>query len=694
MTIDRRALMQLGLGAGAIAALPPSIARALALPAAVETASIQDVKHIVILMQENRSFDHYFGTLAGVRGFQDRFPIPVGDHGETPRKIWQQKLKGGISSATLSPYHLDTQAVFDIQRMEGTPHGWVDSQDAWDDGRMSAWPEHKTHRSMGYFKRSDMPFQFALADHFTICDAYHCSIMSSTNPNRMFLWAGCNDAQGTRGGPILDNSHDSFPAKGYAEPAYRLTSYAERLQKAGVNWRIYKDMADFFTNNPLVGIEAYRASYLQKEGADPQLAERALSSYGLDRLRADVMDGSLPQVSYLIAPARGSEHPARSSPAQGADYIANVLNALTANAESWSKTALFIMFDENDGFFDHLPPPAAPSRDAANPSRLLGGSTVDVSGEYHEKHGTGGPNTKLERLLNKPYGLGARVPMLVISPWSRGGVVNSETFDHTSVIRFMEQRFGVMEPNITPWRRAVCGDLTSAFNFENPNNSPFIHQLPSTSEVARRVDLIERRIDPLPPENNPAPQHEKGVRPSSPLPYRLEALPILDEKAQLLMVNFRNDGTAAAVFHVYDRLHLDRPPHRYTVGAGQALSGAWDVAADGGIFDLWILGPNGFHRSYQGHIGQAEFFSALFWVVQPEGLELRSRADVLAQPNAYEAHHIAWQSSRRQRNHGWDLAASAGWYDLSLSSPAYPKALIRLAGRAENGKMRTSDPAS
>jgi phospholipase C len=113
------------------------------------------------------------------------------------------------------------------------------------------------------------------------------------------------------------------------------------------------------------------------------------------------------------------------------------------------------MFDENDGFFDHVPPPAPPSRDASG--NVLGGSTIDTAGEYHLARHPSEAKSERDDLMGRPYGLGPRVPLYVISPWSRGGWVNAEVFDHTSVIRFLEKRFGVMEPNISAWRRAVCG---------------------------------------------------------------------------------------------------------------------------------------------------------------------------------------------------------------------------------------------
>lgn len=694
--VNRRALLKLGLAAGAISSLPPSIARALAIPADVRSGTIKDVDHVVILMQENRSFDHYFGTLKGVRGFGDRFPVPVGEKGGAPRTVWQQRLRDAAGERYITPYHLDTSAVFDIMRMEGTPHSWTDSQLAWDHGRMSAWPEQKTHRSMGYFRREDIPFQFALADTFTVCDAYHCSIMSSTNPNRMFLWTGTNDPAGQAGGPVLDNSHDSFPEKGYAPDAYTITSYAERLQEAGIDWRIYKDMADFFSNNPLVGIAAYRDSYLGKPGSNPELARRALTTYGLDRLKADVLDGSLPQVSYLIAPARGSEHPSRSSPAQGADYIADVIDALTANPRVWARTVLFIMFDENDGFFDHVPPPAPPSRDPENPQMLLGGSTVDLSGEYHERPGTGGEKTRDKSLLGRPYGLGARVPMFVVSPWSRGGLVNSQVFDHTSVIRFLEARFGVREPNISPWRRAVCGDLTSAFNFARPNDQPFAHLLPATRERAKRADAIPHQIDPMPPARNSLPVQEPGVRPAWPLPYQLETRPLMDDERGLIQLTFLNEGGAGAVFHVYDRLRLEQPPHRFTVEPGKRLQGEWPLLGADGRYDLWVCGPNSFHRHFVGNRSHAAWANAVAWRVENAAFTVQAGAGFDVRSGAYEA-HAPWKASSNDPAstglHRWSLAETNGWYDFLITTDAAPGFEWRIAGHWESGQISTTDPA-
>jgi phospholipase C len=169
------------------------------------------------------------------------------------------------------------------------------------------------------------------------------------------------------------------------------------------------------------------------------------------------------------------------------------------------------MFDENDDFFDHVPPPAPPSRTASG--AMLGGSTVDLAGEYHLVPSSGDADVDLPQYRGRPYGLGPRVPMYVVSPWSRGGWVNSQVFDHTSVIRFLETRFGFHESNISAWRRAVCGDLTSAFDFAaaSPDAAP---DLPDPRADARRAAAIRHQVDPEAPDSNDerASWQEPGVR--------------------------------------------------------------------------------------------------------------------------------------------------------------------------------------
>lgn len=268
-SIDRRRLLALG---AASLALPASIQKAWAIQAKSTTGTIQDVQHVVILMQENRSFDHYFGTMNGVRGFGDRFPIPL----PGGRTVWAQ-THTKAEPKVIAPFPLNTTQTFAHMRVEGTPHSWSDAQYAWDQGRMTNWPDHKQPHAMGYFMESDIPFQWALADAFTICDAYHCSFQGGTNTNRLFHWTGTNDGEGKRGGPSISNSHDQLPAKeAKAAIPYTWTTYPERLEAAGVSWKIYEDMADNFGDNPLVGFKAFRDSL---EGAgNPALAKKGLST--------------------------------------------------------------------------------------------------------------------------------------------------------------------------------------------------------------------------------------------------------------------------------------------------------------------------------------------------------------------------------------------------------------------------------
>ncbi len=685
--LSRRSILAGGLGAGIMAALPPAIARAASIGPDVRSGTIQDVDHIVIFMQENRGFDHYFGTMRGVRGFGDRFPIPLAPTGGRERNVWQQqdgKADGGPRQ--VSPFHLSTRANFDLMRVEGTPHSWPDAQAAWDEGRMGHWPEAKSQRAMGYFQREDIPFQFALADAFTLCDAYHCSVQTGTNTNRLFLWSGTNDPGGQRGGPAIGNSHDNFPEKGGAATSYDWTTVVEQLQSLGIGWQIYQDMADNFTDNPLVGFRSFREAHAGH--GDPALKARALTTRGLDALREDVLSGALPPVSYVIATAAGSEHPGPSSPAQGAAYTAKLLDALTADPKRWARTALFIMFDENDGFFDHVPPPAPPSRDASG--AWLGDSTIDMSGEHHLLPSKGDADVDLPAYRGRPYGLGPRVPLYVISPWSRGGWVNSQTFDHSSVIRFLEARFGFRCPNISPWRRAVCGDLTSAFDFGAAAGAA-LPPLPDPQPDARRAATIPHQPSPSAPDDDTMPRQEPGVRRSRPLPYRLDISQRADPAA--LALRFSAEG-AGAVFHVYDRHRLDQPPRRYTVEQGSAIEARWPLAA-GEAYDLWVIGPNGFHRHFAGRWGEDEALQTLRWRVEadrliltvPPGTAPGQLVATRLRPGA-PPERIALDEGERQLS----LVESWGWYDVTIRS-GDASGLRRLAGRQDRpGRASVSDP--
>ncbi|KEZ97483.1 phospholipase C, partial [Xanthomonas vasicola pv. vasculorum NCPPB 895] len=277
--LPRRRALQTGLAGAAAALLPPSIARAAAIAPDRRTGTLEDLQHVVILMQENRAFDHYFGALPGVRGFGDRFPIPAPPlPGAPARTVWLQPSEDGRQ--WLTPFALDTAAKFGFMRVKGTPHSWPDAQQAWDHGRLGHWAAAKHNHALGYYTRADLPFQYALADAFTVCDAYHAAIQTGTNSNRVFLWTGSNDPQARAGGPVIGNSHDNFPELGgFAEP-YRWGTYVEALQNAGVSWQIYQDMADNFTDNPLAGFAPFRQAYSAAHGHDPDLRARGVSTRG------------------------------------------------------------------------------------------------------------------------------------------------------------------------------------------------------------------------------------------------------------------------------------------------------------------------------------------------------------------------------------------------------------------------------
>lgn len=687
---DRRAMLKAMMAAGGTAAgFFPSILRALEIPAARRTGTLNDVRHVVILTQENRAFDHYFGAMNGVRGFADRFLPPVPDRGaRTGGTPFLQTDERPGSSTLLAPFHLDTRRDFRLIRHQGTPHLLPDAQDAWDEGRLSAWPQAKHNHAMGYFTRADIPFQYALAEAFTLCDAYHCALHAGTNPNRLFIWTGTNDPEGTGNGPAIDNGYDDF-SDPLGHGGYTWTTYPERLQRAGVSFQVYEDMADNFTDNPLPGFQAYRRARTATDGPQADLARRTITTRHLDKLRDDVVAGTLPQVSWIVAPARYSEHPAASSPLQGADYTAQVLDALTANPEVWAGTVLFVNFDENDGLFDHVAPPAPPSRDPADPARLLGASTVPVDREYHIH----AQDDRDRPYLNRPYGLGPRVPMIAVSPWSRGGYVASEVFDHTSVIRFLEKRFGVAEPNISAWRRAVCGDLTSCFDFSHTDESAFVQALPPMRALAERAAKLPHTL-PETPDSPVAPVQEGGLRRRRATPYRLEVARTTDADGApgLHLANKGGEGRAA-VFHLYDVREPGAVPRRYTVGAGHSLTAPFPVAADG-RYDLFLLGPNGFHRRYTGT--GAAFVARLEDAAGVARLHLANRSAapvrLTIRDRAYGAtDRVVDLPAGAETRLPVDIARTHGWYDLSVEGAAET---TRLAGHIENGAASFSDPVA
>jgi phospholipase C len=700
--LDRRRFLA---QAAALSAGSAIIDRALALPADRRTGTLMDVQHIVVLTQENRSFDHYFGGLNGVRGFADPHPIPLsGGH-----TVWSQPrapARGAQPTAAprLTPYHLNTLANFAWMRASGTPHRWPDAQQAWDHGRMAHWPAAKGDHALSYFGAADLPFQTALANAFTLCDAYHCAIQAGTHPNRYYLTTGTNDPFGQGRGPAMYNDFDDFgPAQGPgSEQGYRWTTYAERLQAAGISWHVYQDLPDNFGDNSLAGFKRFRDAVNGRgtDQAKDSLAARAGSAGGLERLRQDVVAGTLPQVSWIVGTAEGSEHPWKSSPAQGADYTARVIEALTANPQVWARTVLLVNFDENDGFFDHVPPPAPPSARGAKPGvDMAGSSNLDTRGEYHLQLPAGHDNAAEAQWLGRPYGLGPRVPMFVVSPWSRGGWVCSQVYDHTSVIRLMEARFGVAEPNISPWRRAVCGDLTATLDFSTADTARV--SLPPTIDLARRARALGDTRTPPPPQVPQAPVQAAGARPARALPYELVAQCHGADTSVTLQLD--NPGRAAAVVQVYDRLRLADIPRRFTLASRTQASDAWALDAEG-RYDLWLLGPNGWHRQFRGRQSKQDVVASLQVRSGQVGLLLSlrnpgpQRVSLRLRALAYQAgdDRVLSLAAGASQDLALPLDQRHHWYDWALQAdgPADESAYLRRwAGHVETGRPSITDPA-
>jgi phospholipase C len=677
---DRRRFLKVAAGGALAAAFPRSIRKALALPGNHRTGTLEDVEHIVILMQENRSFDHYFGTLRGVRGYGDprAVTLPSGD------PVWMQPSGAG----RLLPFHPDAPDL-GLQFLEDLPHGWTDTHAAWNGGRYDQWVASKGATTMAHLTRADIPFHYAVADAFTVCDAYHCSFLGATDPNRYHMWTGWVGNDGRGGGPVLDNS----------EAGYDWSTFPEVLQKAGVSWKIYQDAgagldaADYWG----WGSDAYIGNYgdnsllyfHQYQNALPgsPLFQGARTATNIqqggtlfDMFRADVASGNLPQVSWIVAPEAYTEHP--NWPADyGAWYVSQMLDALTANPDVWSKTAFFLMYDENDGFFDHMVPPTPPR------SRADGLSTVDVANEIFAGN---------SQYASGPYGLGVRVPMLVISPWSKGGWVSSEVFDHTSLIRFIEQRYDVFEPNITRWRRAVVGDLTSTFDFRTPNAA--IVSLPSTASYVPPDDARHPDYSPAPPASQAMPQQERGIRPARPVPYELQVAAAASPSEGTVRIDFANTGRSACVYQVRSA-DGQSGPWTYTVGANDRTFDTWTFASHA-AYDLSVYGPNGFFRGFKGTVSSstANLDVTVSYDREPGiTLEILNRGPhaVLARiGDGYAGGTVplALEPGKRATWH-WSLESSFGWYDLTVQVDSDPDFCRHLAGHVETGRDSMTDPA-
>ncbi|MGO1755335.1 MAG: alkaline phosphatase family protein [Brevibacterium aurantiacum] len=576
--------------------LPPSLLRQLA--EAGPAGSIDDIEHVIFLMQENRSFDHYYGTLRGIQGFDDKTVLPQRSGGT----VFEQQ----DGDDTVLPFSIRQAAgrqSMNAENVDALNHDWEGGTAALNDGWCDNWIPAKTATTMAYYDREDLPFQYELADAFTVCDQYFCSVPTSTSPNRNYFFSGYTgyepDAPSER---AVDNRAYDEGHCGYEWPCL-----AEILTDAGIDWQVYQEWDNFTDNNleyfrftknvseqvfsgfsdmgekfyaelqeaeddgDSEKIEELNATLSKKLGAlsneDRRIFDRALyrSEPGTltDRLADDIANGTLPPVSWLVPPSWESEHPSGSSPRAAANLIYRVLDALGNNPEMWRKTALIITFGENDGYFDHVAPPRPPK------------SETD---EWYQ--GTA-------------LGFGNRVPTVIVSPWTVGGYRCSEVFDHTSASQFLEKWKGIAVNKMSAWRRRISGDLTSAFDFTNPRTfSPVGRPEPS--------EELEPRWLPEPPSESAMPSQEPGTRPQRPLPYQVSvsATPLQDNHA--VRLRLKNQGPATANLLVFPFHDSDGAVTGHDV-LGEVVVDV-PVATENGRYDITVTGPAGFREDVRGSL--------------------------------------------------------------------------------------------
>ncbi|KAF5390851.1 hypothetical protein D9757_004453 [Collybiopsis confluens] len=462
--------------------------------------SLAEVEHVILFMQENRAFDHYFGTMAGIRGFKDP-NVQVNADG---RSVFFQQVNSQLSNATdfLLPWYLAAEGgefINGTQCMDGGSNGWGENHAALASGQNASalsssrlaiffflsipqdlWVEANTPRSWGHFRRSDIPVQFAIAEGWTVGDMYQQGVIAATDPNRVIWQTGSIAVPGgnvkTTQGPVLDNNAspgcsrltltlengtELESAQNYTCYPFDWKTLPEYLQDAGISWKEFQAF-DNFGDNPLVLFSQWQN--LADDNPTGELAQQGLAMNGggnwqggLDLLKKQAAEGTLPAVSFYIGPAELSEHPP-FRPIDGSWLQKEVVDAIV-NSPKYNKTILIISYDETGGWGDHVVPFTSPE---------------NTPGEWIINPFTGQP---------APTGPGFRLPFSVVSPWTKGGIVFTEPADHISQTLFLEEwaaARGVPFKNtqINDWRREHMSNLVNMFDFEHPDYSGV--QLPDT----------------------------------------------------------------------------------------------------------------------------------------------------------------------------------------------------------------------
>ena len=653
--------------------------RALAAASLAATAAAwgEQIEHIVVFMQENRAFDHYYGSHQGVRGFNDRAAIPVRSG---LNALYQPVDQSDLTKYQL-PFHTSTMSTSSIC-MPAPAMDYVHDMLIINGGRFDSW---NTGRPAGmgqaFFNRSDLPYYYKLYESFVAGDQYHQSTFTCTDPNRLHLFSGSNGLS-MGFAPVLDNTEPV--------PGWSWETMGETLENAGVSWKVY-EQADNFDDNGF----SWFASFQKSKPGDPLFDKGQARSVDLmEDLRADLAAGKLPQVSWIVGPANVSEH-ATYHPSAGEAYMSRFIDIIKSFPDVYAKTAVVLDYDEGGQFVDHdwtpLPPSAVPED---------GMATMETANEIVKVTGT-------------PNGLGFRVPLLVVSPWTRGNIVLSEVFDHTSVVRLIERRFNVSCPNISPWRRAVTGDLTTAFDFAHPDFS-----WPDLPDTSNYVQQAETECDTLPAPSVPAtqsyPPQEPGTRVSRALPYTFLVSDALSAAAPFsFTVTLNATGAAGAAFLLVDAPNLaTASPRKYALGAGTGIVDVPQPLKPAGAskYALSLHGPNGFVRQFAGDAAQASaagLSAAMTYdeaggkVVLQLGAGAGAAATFTVSDNAYGLAGSPWTvpvpaGGRVAFPVAVCDAAVGCWYDLSVSEAPTMAASgfqRRFMGRMETGVDTISDPA-
>src|SRR5580658_5045875 len=419
----------------------PALLRAAATqtPDQANWPSNNSIKHVVILCQENRSFDHYFGAFASTFGSGTNTAV-----GFTPSALTYYNSAG----QGYNPYHL---AQFCNQDPD---HSWEGSHVKWNSGAMNGWvvDEDGETIAIGYFEAADHIYHVQLAHAFSIADHNFCSQVGPTLPNRLYLWTGTSGWQFLSPSTTSDSLPYNNPSLTAVPPILSWQTMPDVLDTAGLPWKCYS-VADgsipsvIGAFNPLIFFEQFLDN-------PPRLARATTDFSGF---LADLAAGTLPAVSWIVTEAVVSEHPP-APPDMGQLLVARVVEALMASS-AWESTALFVTYHEGGGYFDHVAP------------KIL---------EYVP---AGLPDAGLA------VGPAFRVPLIAVSPWSRPGTVFKGTIDHTSILQFIERTFStpaqpVHLSTIDPARREL-DDLSAIFDF---TQAPIAPALPTVGQLWPQAD--------------------------------------------------------------------------------------------------------------------------------------------------------------------------------------------------------------